>query len=500
MMHLGLWLRRLLLPLALGATAALAGCDMLDSYGTEKAGAGACPEGFGWAEGLPAHFAPDAKLPTAFGADADDCLFQQWSWEAFSWATAMIDGKPRFMSLNTMDQLDPDGSPSPSGVLRLAPRSTKAHNLPMEDYDAAFVEADGSVLVGQNGYPVYASVHMNDSYFDTARENLIENGGYQNNAGADTPGAAGADCGTIGEPENANKAYFQCGAAVFKATWMRLKAGETAPAGAFTTTAEVPVLKNLCTKVSCTVVATEQYVQAQVALVGLHVVGYIEHHPEFVWATFEHQDNSPSFADGTFEFSDQSDPKGYTFYAAGTPFTQDKVLVPNQPANQGDPPLLTFDEATQTFAPVTQVVQMNRTGGDTEPDGPANITAVNAASRKVMQNQKVFQASYFLVGTAWLEPDSYVASNPDITDTGVQWNDKTKGSVALANMTAETFMQSPGAGDTLNCFACHNPQSFYFTDHSMPLRRVAISHALAVDTPFAVPNIAQGKVGGSATR
>jgi len=486
------WLQRMALCLALGMTAALGGCDLLGS--DEAEAGGSCPEGFGWAEGLTAYLQPGAELPTDFSAQADDCLFQQWSWEAFTWATAMVDGKPRFMSLKTMEQLDPDGDEVPAGVLRLTPRSTKAHNLPVEDYDATFVEADGSVLVAQNGYPVYASVHMNDSYFITAQQNLIVDGSYQANAGADTPGAAGADCGEIGEPEDANKAYFQCGAAVFKATWLRLKPGEAAPAGAYVTTAEVPVLRNLCTKVSCTVVATDQYVQAQVALVGLHVVGYVEHHPEFLWATFEHQDNSPAFPDGTFEFSDASDPKGYTFYAAGTPFTQDKVLVPNQPAQQGDPPLLTFDDATQTFSPVTQVVQMNRTGGDTQPDGPSNIDAVNEASRNTMRQAGVFQASYFLVGTAWLKPDTYVASNPEITDTSVQWNERAVGSVALANMTAETFLQTPGTGDTLNCFLCHNPQSFYFTDKSMPLRRVAISHALAVDTPFAVPNRAAGEI------
>ena len=491
-----LWRRSAALCFALGGAALLAACNATAE--TEVASAGACPEGFGWAEGLPGHFAPDAPFPTEFSADADDCLFQQWSWEAFAWATAMIDGQPRFMSLKTMDDLDPDGAAAPAGVLRLTPRSTKAHSLPTEDYDAAFVEADGSVLVGQNGYPVYASVHMNDGYFTAAQENLIVNGGYQANAGADTPGAASADCGELGQSEDSNKAYFPCGAAVFKATWLRLNDGEAAPEGAYVTTAEVPVLKNLCTKVSCTVVATDQYTQVQVALVGLHVVGYVEHHPEFLWATFEHQDNSPSFADGTFEFSDGSDPKGYTFYAAGTPYTKDKVLVPNQPANAGDPPLLTFDEATQTFSPVTQVVQMNRTGGDSQPNGPANIAAVNEASRNTMKQAGVFSANYFLVGTAWLKPDSYVATNPDITNKNVQWNGRAIGSVALANMTAETFMQSAGAGDTLNCFACHNPQSFSFDDARMPLRRIAISHALAVDTPFAVPNQAAGKIPSAA--
>ena len=134
--RLVLWLRHLALGLALGGTALLAGCDLFSGYDDEPAAS--CPEGLGWAEGLPNFFKADAQLPTTFGDDADDCLFHQWSWEAFSWATAEVDGKPRFMSLKTMEQLDPDGTAPPAGVLRLTPRSTKAHNLPVEDYDATF--------------------------------------------------------------------------------------------------------------------------------------------------------------------------------------------------------------------------------------------------------------------------------------------------------------------------------------------------------------------------
>src|SRR6187399_2125995 len=176
--------RSMALAALVGGAVLLAGCDMVGDKAEPTPTPSPCPT-FGWAEGLKAYFPADAELPTAFNADADDCLFHQWSWEAFAWATALIDGKPRFLSLKTMDDLDPNGGGSAPGVLRLTPRSTKAHNLPMEDYDAAFVEADGSVLVGQNGYPVYASVHMNDSYFDTARQNLIVNGGYQGNIEAD---------------------------------------------------------------------------------------------------------------------------------------------------------------------------------------------------------------------------------------------------------------------------------------------------------------------------
>ena len=86
----------------------------------------------------------------------------------------------------------------------------------------AIVEADGNMLVAQNGYPVYASVHMNKSYFDTARKNLIATGGYQN------------------QPASS---YFDVGAAVFKATWLRLDPGQPPPAGAYTTQAQVPVLE-----------------------------------------------------------------------------------------------------------------------------------------------------------------------------------------------------------------------------------------------------------------
>lgn len=380
-----------------------------------------------------------------------------------------------------------------SGLLQLQARSTKAHNNPDDEHPAAFTEADGSLLVGQNGYPVYASVHMNDSYFATVKANLIETGAYTKNKDADTPGAASADCGKDGLSEHSNDAYFACGATVFKATWLRLASNEEPPEGSYVTEAEVPVLKNLCSMDACTVVASDEMARVNVALVGLHVVSYIEHHPEFVWATFEHNNNSPSFADGTFEWNENSDPKDYTFYAANTPFTEDNIIVSNQP-NKGKPPLLTFDEATQTFSPITQVVQMNRTGGENQPNGAENIAGVNESSQTELKNLKSTFANYFLVGAVWLDPDTYTADNPEIVDTSVNWNTKAVGGMALANMTAETFMQAPGTGDQQNCFLCHNPQSYYFKDKTMPLRRVAISHMLAVDSSFAVPNQAASKI------
>ena len=145
---------------------------------------------------------------------------------------------------------------------------------------------------------------------------------------------------------------------------------------------------------------------------------------------------------------------------------------------------------------ITQVVQMNRTGADDQPNGPANIEAVNTASQGALKTAKSKFADYFLVGTVWLKPDTYTADNPNITSRTYKWQDDAMGAVALANTTAETFMQSPGTSDRMNCFDCHNPQSYSYQGKEMPLRRIAMSHVLAVDTPFAVPNQAATKPPG----
>ena len=178
-----------------------------------------CPQP-GWAEGLNKFLEPDHPFPTkdtqndSKKTPTPDCNFHQWSWEAFVWATALIkdasgNSVPRFMTLATPDDLlsqnDTAGEPKPR-MLTLAARSQTFHGVTgFTEGAGAIVEADGNMLVAQNGYPVYASVHMNKSYFDTAKKNLIVTGGYKS------------------QPADS---YFDVGAAVFKATWLRLDTGQ----------------------------------------------------------------------------------------------------------------------------------------------------------------------------------------------------------------------------------------------------------------------------------
>lgn len=466
--------------LALTAAALLTACQ--DSgYGDKKevAAAASCPEGFGWAEGLEAYLDPTATMPTQMSATADDCLFNQWSWEAFVWANAPIDGTPRFLTWQVPDDLIANTAEVPrTSLLRLDVHMKPVHTAAgANNQDGAIVEADGSMLIGPNGYPVYASSHMTSNYFATIKRNLIATNAYQNNPNQDD--------------------YFSVGDAIVKATWYRLATGEAAPAGAYTTKAEVPVLQNNCNGASCAVVPSGKYEVVTVALVGMHVVGYVENHPEFLWATFEHKLNAPMFADNSFVFdASASDPKNYTFYKAGTPYSQQALLV----ETNTNPATVSFDSTTGKFSPVTQVVQMNKTGGDTQPNGPSNITAINIASQKeagTFPNNSPIQ-NYNLIGTAWFKPNTYVITTPNWQNLN-QTN--AVGAISLMNSTAETFLQSAKGQQGNNCFECHSATSFSYQGiqpKALTPRRIAISHMVAMGSAYEVPNTLPVTAGGTA--
>jgi hypothetical protein len=227
-----------------------------------------------------------------------------------------------------------------------------------------------------------------------------------------------------------------------------------------------------------------KFVSAKVALVGLHVVGVTVNHPEFLWGTFEHKLNTPQVPDNTFSASGTSS-TSYTFYKANTSFGEANV--------RQLPPQLTFDTNTQRFAPVTNAVLENQTGGENQPGGPANVQSVSEEGQKYLAKTKAPQSVFandYLVGTVWMLPNSYNLNSDQSNAVG---------SVNLANTTAETFEQYPTNTDmskVQNCFMCHNASSYSFQSPPPPLknRLVAISHTLSVGTDYAVPNMVSGNV------
>jgi hypothetical protein len=224
-----------------------------------------------------------------------------------------------------------------------------------------------------------------------------------------------------------------------------------------------------------------------VALLGLHTVGQTVNHPEFLWGTFEHKLNSPATPDNTFTASPTvRDRKNYTLYKANTPFSQVNDAV--------DPPKLRLDDASQKLSPVTNAVLENQTGGENQPNGVGNIFAINSQAQGAVAKFKPPQstfASYNLIGTVWMLPNTYSVTSNQTNAVG---------SVNLANATAETFVQNAKntpISNVVNCFLCHNAQSYSFQTPpppQLPNRRIAISHVLAIGSPYAVPNSISGNL------
>jgi hypothetical protein len=437
----------------------------------------------GWSEELKTFLADTAHIPTT--EPRSDCDFHEWSWEAFVWATALDkSGTPRFLNLPTPDDLLKKGPPSKKKeprILTLGARPSNFHfGKSKGNIAGAIVEADGNMLVGKNGYPVYASVHMNSSYLATAKRNLLVDSGYQNNP-------------------NSND-YFSPGAAVFKATWMRVNDSTQIPRGAYITKARVPIVK-VQNKIAIT---TGKDTLVTVVLVGLHVVGFVDNHPEFLWGTFEQDLNCPRVPDNTF--SDTMPPSGhsFTFYQAQIPYSQVNIQTMDTSAPfDSVNPYLSFYPKTQTFLPTSNVVLENKTGGETfSPQGPQNIENLNKSGKNLLRNldssyqnrQKLF-SNYTLIGTVWMAPNTYVGTDTSIINNLNQ--DSGVGSVNLANSTAETFVQIPRVSppDTVqNCFLCHNATSYSFKGPELKSRRIAISHVLTIGLDslstalFGVPN------------
>jgi hypothetical protein len=387
----------------------------------------------GWWEstGLVPLFPTGGNQP---GPHPNDCDFQVWSWSAFvNWIqNDPATGQPRFLGLPTPDELVVNGqarAEAVSGrprVLRLSPRDPKPQSM------SSINQAFGGPLVAQNGRAVYYSVHMEPTYFATTQQYY----GPQNYGNA--------------QPTTT----YPVGATVFKSAWRVLQPGEPTPE-AYTTTATISLLQS---DGKGGLETSGQTAEATVALVGLHVVGVVENHPEFLWATFEQYGNAPDLPAGMQPNSPMpvsTDP--WTFYAANTP-----ANASNQQGTN-----FSIDPSTQVITPVTNVFRQFAYG-DASPARASDIASLNALSSQMIGGGSVktvnpIFTNYRLVGTVWMQPNTLQPNVGNLQPFGV-------GSVDLANSVLETYAQGQGT----SCFSCHTTGAV----GSYPGKDINLSHTL----------------------
>ncbi len=409
--------------------------------GTGAPAAGACAAPAAW---FPHSNTPEPNPNQPF---ASLCDFHQWAWQSFLWLTQTNGGKLRFETFPTVeDVIAGKDTSSTRGSMKLAVRTQKADG-PNQSLDEVTQADSLGVLVDHGGRASYYSQYVNPQMFQQIISLHWNDPEVLNEIPPDT--------------------VFATGNVELKVSWKIVAPGEDTskyyvrPA----------LIDRLVTGPDGNVQVDENSppLAVQVALVGFHVVGWVQGHPEAVWASFEHDDNAPDLAPKQSPTAPVSS-RDWTYYSANT-------LALN--CNQVDTGKLKLDPATQALTPITQVCRQFPFGmaagtPSTDPNLQA-ITTLNASVKSQLGNDVA--RNYFEVGAIWLhsptEPNSKIFTpNNDLQQFRA-------GSTLLNNSVIETFTQNVQSDN--NCFSCHNTQMYNPSDPSIqPLQgtNLNISHII----------------------
>lgn len=229
---------------------------------------------------------------------------------------------------------------------------------------------------------------------------------------------------------------------------------------------------------------------ATLALVGMHVVGTVNGHPEMVWATIEHVDNAPN---GSYYYTTSSGAnKQVPFSSAGSwTFTQTGATEASSNTSHmtfapaGDNTTLGDIVSTSgnTISP-SNTYLVNPLGSAPSPsqefaDNNAQLISLNNDVMAWLDSGDV-RKNYYMSGALWTQNGNlpYFGAKADAPFTE-------KGSLSLANTTMETYNQQtadPSKQKNTGCFQCHSVSQ---TD-SQSGNGLGVSHIFA--TNLKLPN------------
>ena len=352
-------------------------------------------------------------------------IFHEWSWQKFLWLTKpMPDGKPLFENELTL---------------------VNNHLMPVDAIDGVSLvltdigqAGSGGVLLSNatlNGKSdtIYYGIYVNDILMEVAdsmRTVILNDTSLVNNT-----------------------ATFPVGALELKTAWVPANAIPVDQlSDYYTTRAYITPLKDTTT----------------VALLGMHVVGVVKNHPEFIWATFEHS-SMASYYDWTATNAEDVpvvSANNLLFFTQG-----DTATIAN----------ITFTKSTMASAEnVFTVFQYGvpRTVGNaimpnTSQDSASNLSNYDNIVRLnecVASNLSDVWKNYFYNGSVWIDTDGLTHDEQValMIKAGnaigsAESGSSARGSLAAFNITMETFAQTFGvskihsmnSAQVFNCMSCH---------------------------------------------
>lgn len=341
-------------------------------------------------------------------------------------------------------------------------------------------QADGSILMAQNGSLVYYAIYVNDvyAYFLTGFKNGIWGPPTWNNSfNSQFPTKPWQLQAII----QFAKGHLQTSSAPFpdpEALAVELKTAWVEAAGLanvdeyITMTATIPTYS----KTSPTSWKPNGQKTVLMALVGMHVVGSVAGHPEMIWATFEHERNAP---DATYTYVSTSGVKsvspnfsGAHLFCAANPnlntLNKAHMQEDQDPQNPGG------IEAVSSFTISPGDTIRGNAWGAVAGVAPNPVDASEAASNSELisinndvrgrlksgdpRSHYLFKGATWTIGGIGFNENFGNPGNPGAS-VG-----RAVGTSQLANMTMETYQQPlhPTTHKTTfsqfsnNCFACHN--------------------------------------------
>ena len=353
-----------------------------------------------------------------------NCIFHQWSWQKFLWLTKpMSDGKPLFE--DSLIEVDNHMIPVPpvSNVHLILEDSTQAGS-------AGILRSNTGLSADKSSHTVFYAIYVNDVLHNAAsslknrmlKDHKLLNNSYTFPVGSLEVKTSWIDVNAL--PDNEVKNYHTADAVI------------------------MPGSKKL-----------------KVALLGMHVVGVVKNHPEFIWATFEHKEMAPVY-----------NWKGTTTQDLPVTSTDEKLFF-----KKGDTSTWQNLEWNASAPPKPENVftvyryGVPRTAGDSamavSQTEPVNLDNIEGLNKCVAANLKDVWQNYFYNGSLWINMDGLSPKQQadTLVNLGYTVGSATpgsiaRGSVAAFNITMETFAQDfdnlsltkMNASSLTNCLSCHS--------------------------------------------
>lgn len=343
------------------------------------------------------------------------CDFYQFSWQWFlaQASPSPQSGEPVFFQNRVYDptgQKDQCSQQPVTGLLG-AQKALSARGIKPQKFEE--VEADGHALYDQQGNILYYNALYSEALCHSTDQGFV-------------PGTLEVKVSWMVLPEGAHHSYF-------------------------TMNAQLP----------------DRAEPVTLGLVGFHMAIWTPNHPEMIWATWEHKQNTP-LCDGSSKVQSYNFASKDASECLAKEKSSDKCSQYNFNTPHASEPGVSTPRKADPIHVCREYAFGNQKGKSINGnDNQANVLAIRELNAQLVGDKGILSvlsdedpmkvwSNYEMVGALWTKngQDSGKAPIPSKAGPGDATSPQ-RGSLELSNMTMETFQQ----GDTSfvpNCFGCHN--------------------------------------------